>query len=111
MVTAVSRCWLSLPRTDGILTLKILEWVDVCAPEIEAGKLQLFSFDTIDAETWSDEWGDPGRRMALHEKWFHYVIDELYPRMMEINGSGQKAMATGCSMGAYHAANFFLPSP
>lgn len=85
--------------------------VDVCSAEIEAGKLQLFSFDTIDAETWSDEWGDPGRRMALHEKWFHYVIDELYPRMMEINGSGQKAMATGCSMGAYHAANFFFRHP
>ena len=71
----------------------------------------MFSFDTIDAETWSDEWGDPGRRMALHEKWFHYVIDELYPRMMEINGSGQKAMVTGCSMGAYHAANFFFRHP
>src|SRR5699024_3370447 len=40
-----------------------------------------------------------------------YVIEELLPRIREINRSGQPLLATGFSMGAYHAANFFFRRP
>lgn len=78
---------------------------------IEAGLLQLFSIDSLDGETWnSDDW-DMGHRMYMHEQWIHYIMDELYPMMMDINRSGMKAMVTGCSMGAFHAANVYFRRP
>ena len=49
--------------------------------------------------------------MQLHEKWYHYVCDELYPHVMAETGYSGRAGITGCSMGAYHAANFFFRRP
>ena len=49
--------------------------------------------------------------MQLHEKWYHYVCDELYPHVMAETGYAGRAGITGCSMGAYHAANFFFRRP
>lgn len=78
---------------------------------LESGRLQLFCVDTIDAETLSFKEGDPYHRIRLHEAWFNYVIEEVVPRVRAINGTGQPLMATGFSMGAYHAANFFFRRP
>ena len=52
---------------------------------LENGVLQLFTVDTIDAETVSDQAGDPYRRVRRHEAWYNYVIEELLPRIREIN--------------------------
>lgn len=79
---------------------------------LEGGKLQLFTVDSIDAETVSDRDGrHPYDRVRLHEAWFQYVMEELLPRVREINGTGQDLLSTGFSMGAYHAGNFFFRRP
>lgn len=78
---------------------------------LEEGKIQLFTADTIDGETLSLVGGSPYDRVRLHERWFHYVIEELTPRAKEINGTGQDLLVTGFSMGAYHAGNFFFRRP
>lgn len=88
-------------------------WADY----IDAGKVQVFSIDTIDAETWSAKGRDPHERIVRHEQWFRYVTDELVPRIFEINAWGNGGyrasgiMTFGCSMGAMHSANFFLRRP
>ena len=38
-------------------------------------------------------------------------MEELTPRVYQITGSWEKLMTTGCSMGAFHAANFFFRRP
>ena len=38
-------------------------------------------------------------------------MEELLPRIRQINGTGQDLLTTGFSMGAYHAANFFFRRP
>ena len=78
---------------------------------LENGVLQLFTVDTIDAETVSDQAGDPYRRVRRHEAWYDYVIEELLPRVRQINGTGRSLLSTGFSMGAYHAGNFFFRRP
>jgi len=83
----------------------------VLAPWIDSGHLQLFCVDSIDGETWSDVNGDPRRRIERHEAWYRYVVDELVPRIRQINGSGEALLTTGCSMGASHCVNFFLRRP
>ena len=88
---------------------------DVLRPWIDAGKVMVFSIDTIDGETWADKNGDCRRRIERHEQWFNYVINELVPRIHHIAGERnwhqEKIMTFGCSMGAMHAGIFFFRRP
>lgn len=77
---------------------------------IDGGKLQLFCVDSIDPESWTSK-GDPRARIERHEAWYRYIVEELMPRIYQITGSAEKLMTTGCSMGAFHAANFFFRRP
>ena len=85
--------------------------LDTLGDYLEGGKLQLFTVDTIDAETLSLVGGDPYTRVRRHEAWYNYIMEELLPRIRQINGTGQDLLTTGFSMGAYHAANFFFRRP
>ena len=85
--------------------------LDTLNDYLEEGRLQLFCVDTIDSETLSDTQGNPCDRVRLHEAWFNYVINELVPRIRELNATGQELLVTGFSMGAYHAGNFFFRRP
>lgn len=83
---------------------------------IDTGRIQFFCCDCIDQETWSDESQNERYRLEQHERWFHYIIDELVPQIHEISSRSNKKdadgiMTTGCSMGALHALNFFLRKP
>lgn len=82
--------------------------IEAISPWIEKGIIKVVCVDSIDKETWSFEAGDPHKRIELHEKWYHYVIDELLPKYLP---KGEKAMATGVSMGGFHAANVFFRRP
>lgn len=84
---------------------------DTVAKWIDSSRLRLFCVDSIDNETWSNSNGDPRTRLELHEKWYHYITDELFPLAQEINGTPQKAIVTGCSMGGVHAGTFFFRRP
>lgn len=84
---------------------------------IESGKIQLFCCDSIDSETWSAEHEDCHRRILKHEQWFSYIVDELVPRIFQINCSGNNGnyadgiITAGCSMGGAHAVNFMFRRP
>ena len=83
--------------------------IAILAPYIEQGRLRVICCDSIDKETWSDEWGDGRRRSEQHERWYHYIVDELIPAVRYHDG--EQLITTGCSMGAFHAANFFFRRP
>lgn len=84
---------------------------DVLAPEIDAGKLRLVCVDGIDGETWSNTEKTPRERIERHEAWHRYVADELIPRLRAENPEASPFIATGCSMGGFHSANFFFRNP
>lgn len=91
--------------------------IDSAKELIEEGKIQIFCVDSIDWESWTFTGGDYNERIMQHEKWYAYIIDELIPRIREINeeSSGKyfkgKLLTVGCSMGAFHGLNFFLRRP
>ena len=62
--------------------------IDVLRDYIDGGKIQLFSVDTVDKESWSDTWGDKGYRAWVQECYYHYIVDEVLPMVHEINGTG-----------------------
>lgn len=78
-------------------------------PFIDAGRIRLVCADSIDSETWSDSAGDEHQRISLHERWFRYITDELLPETRQYDG--ETFIVTGCSMGGYHAGNFFFRRP
>ncbi len=84
---------------------------------IDGGTCTVFSIDTIDIETWSNQNGNPYDRIRLHEQWINYITREVVPFIRswvnERNGwSGYPGIMTfGCSMGATHALNLYLRFP
>lgn len=104
---------------------RFYEWedngmVEALRPMIEAGLFHLICCDSIDRETWSngvngddvayvsdEEKSRYHERIALHERWYNYIVDELIP---EVSG-GEQLIVTGCSMGGYHAGNVFFRRP
>lgn len=83
---------------------------------IEDGRIQVFCVDSVDTESWSSN--KPARwALETQEAYFRYIIEELVPRIYEINtygnggGVASGVMVYGCSMGAFHAMNFFLRRP
>lgn len=90
--------------------------IDTLSQFINEGKIQVWTVDSIDWESFfSDSW-DNNQRIARQEQYFKYINEEIVPKILEESknnnfGHEQKILATGCSMGAYHAANFFFRFP
>jgi len=83
---------------------------------IDEGKIQIWSVDGIDWETFFATHWDNNYKIARHEDYFNYINEEIIPsilwRSKENNeGRDQQLAVTGCSMGAYHAANFYFRYP
>ncbi len=84
--------------------------LDSLAEYIEAGRIQLFTVDSNDLESWSAE-GDYAERMNRQEQYFEFVCDELLPFVHEANATQLRPLATGCSLGATQAAIVALRRP
>jgi esterase/lipase superfamily enzyme len=92
------------------------------AGKIEAGELQLFCVDSVDAESWYNRQVPPRWRIARHMQYEAYIMDEVLPLVWEKNATREKnaaqedapdprMIAIGCSFGGYHAVNIGLRRP
>lgn len=108
-------CLVFPPQDGRFFDYENFGMIEAAQEYIDAGKIQMFCCDSIDTESWSDEAGNPRYRIEQQERWFHYIINELVPRIYELSTYEQKEtvgiMTTGCSMGGFHAMNFFLRRP
>lgn len=108
---------LYIPCQNGrFFDFENFKMADRLSPWIEAGRLQVFSVDTMDSESWSDSYGDCRRRIERHEQWISYLMLEIVPQMIarakERNHEENPRLLTfGCSMGAMHAANLYFRFP
>jgi esterase/lipase superfamily enzyme len=84
--------------------------VDACAEIIEAGRMRLVAVDGVDWQSWTNAAVAPAERARRHLDYDRYVMDELVPFVRKATGRGTM-WVTGCSMGAFHAANFFFRRP
>jgi len=78
--------------------------------EIDAGRVQLFCVDSVDAESWYNRNVFPRWRIARHMQYEDYVMSEVLPLVRQRNGNPLLG-AVGCSFGGYHAANIALRHP
>ncbi|GAK60431.1 putative esterase [Candidatus Vecturithrix granuli] len=87
------------------------DMVEACRPFIDTGKIKLFTVDSIDDQSWLNYGVHPDERARRHEDYERYIIHEVVPFIRAHGTLYEKLMATGCSMGGTHAANFFFKHP
>jgi esterase/lipase superfamily enzyme len=75
---------------------------------VEAGRLKVYCVDSYDAGSWSSRdipLEDRARGHARYESW---ILDDVVPWIYQDCGGPTEVATLGCSMGAFHAANFAL---
>ena len=82
--------------------------IEACSWFIETGKVQFFTLSSVDSESWLADWKHPHDRAEMHRAYERYVIEEAIPFIKHKTSWFDPMITTGCSMGAYHAVNFFL---
>jgi esterase/lipase superfamily enzyme len=82
--------------------------VDAIGEFIDAGRVKLYCVDSADAWTWSDPGAPIEERARRHDDYERWVLDAVVPWISGDCGGPQEVMVTGCSLGAYHAANIAL---
>jgi esterase/lipase superfamily enzyme len=85
--------------------------VNACQPFLGDEKIQLYTVDSLDRQTWANWEAHPADRARRHEDYDRYITNEVAPFIRKHTPYPGKFLTTGCSMGAYHAANFFFRHP
>jgi esterase/lipase superfamily enzyme len=79
---------------------------------INEGRIKVFTVDSVDSEAWTRIGEAVHHRGARHEQYNGYIMNEVVPFIRNHCNQPEGTIAvTGCSMGAYHAANFFFRHP
>jgi esterase/lipase superfamily enzyme len=82
--------------------------VEAIGELLAAGRVKLYCVDSFDAESWSNQeipLEERARRHLVYESW---ILDEVVPFIRDDCGGVSELIACGCSLGAFHAANFAL---
>ncbi|HEX5188370.1 MAG TPA: alpha/beta hydrolase-fold protein [Streptosporangiaceae bacterium] len=75
---------------------------------LDAGRLKLYCVDSYDAQSWSDTAIPVEERARRHGRYESWITDTVVP-WIRADCAGDVEVATlGCSLGAFHAANFAL---
>jgi len=82
--------------------------VDAVADLIDAGRLKLYCVDSYDAASWSDQEIPLEERARRHGRYESWILGDVLPWIHRDCGGPAEVITLGCSMGAYHAANFAL---
>ena len=101
---------LVFPTTMGrFYQYEDFEMVAALEPKIDAGLIQLFCPDSVDAESWNNKAVPPRQRVLRHLDYERYILDEYLPFIHRHNPN--PLLVTGTSFGAYHAVNFAFKHP
>jgi esterase/lipase superfamily enzyme len=82
--------------------------VGAVADLIDAGRLKLYCVDSYDAASWSDRQIPLEERARLHGRYESWIVGDVVPWIYRDCDGPVEVITLGCSMGAFHAANFAL---
>jgi esterase/lipase superfamily enzyme len=82
--------------------------VDAIRPLIDAGRVKLYCLDSWDGGSWYRQDLPLEQRAVHHEAYERWVVDGVVHFVDADCGGRQDMVVTGCSFGAYQAANIAL---
>ena len=87
------------------------ELIHQLAPMIDAGKIKVFSINSINTESWMNK-GMEGAHKAIRQNQFNeYIFNEAVPFIRNFTSNETPIITAGASFGALHAMNVFLKRP
>lgn len=85
--------------------------IDVIAHLIEAGKVKVFSINSINSESWLNRRMHP-KHMAIRQNQYNgYISEEVVPYIWHSCQGRVGIIPAGSSLGAFHAANQLFRRP
>ncbi len=82
--------------------------VGAVAGLLDAGRLKLYRVDSYDQQSWSNKDVAIEERAHRHGRYESWIINQVVPWIHQDCGAEAEVATLGCSMGAFHAANFAL---
>ena len=82
--------------------------VGAVADLVDGGRAKLYCVDSYDSASWAARdvpLEERARRHGAYESW---IAEQVVPYVVGDSGGRADVIATGCSMGAFHALNFAL---
>lgn len=85
--------------------------ISALEPAIEAGKVKIFSINSINSEAWLNNRMHPRHKAIRHQQFNSYVEEEVVPFIRMHTSHDTPIITTGASLGALHAANLYFRRP
>ncbi len=85
--------------------------IDALAPFIDAGKVKVFSINSINNESWLNKHMHPRHKAIRHQQFNGYVAEEVVPFIRTHCQGHVPIITTGASFGALHGANTLFRRP
>jgi esterase/lipase superfamily enzyme len=82
--------------------------VGAVADLIDEGRVKLYCVDSADVYTWSNQSVALEERARRHSEYEAWVVDHVVPWIRSDTAEQSEIVTVGCSLGAFHAANFAL---
>ena len=82
--------------------------IDAVGGLLEAGRAKVYCVGSFDAWTWADRSAPTEERARRHTHYERWIVETVAPFVHADCGGHAEIVTTGCSLGAYHAANFAL---
>jgi esterase/lipase superfamily enzyme len=85
--------------------------IDAIAHHIEAGKVKVFSINSINRESWMNSSLHPKYRAVRQTQFNNYVTEEVVPYIWHSCHGRIGIITSGASLGGYHCANQLFRRP
>jgi esterase/lipase superfamily enzyme len=112
---SAGKCVIVFPTLGGrFFEFEEQKMVEACQYYIDNDKIQLYTVDNLDKQSWANPDIPPDERALRHEDFDRYIIREVAPFVRDHNPTAsreKKFLSAGCGMGGYHASNFFFRHP
>ena len=87
------------------------QMIDAVRHPVNAGKVKVFSINSINAESWLNNHMHPRDKSIRHQQFNAYVFEEVVPFIRNMTSQDTPIITCGASLGALHAANLFFQRP
>jgi len=82
--------------------------IDALAGLLDTGRLKIYCVDSYDAASWSNQDIPLEERARRHGHYESWIVGDVVPWIYQDCGGAADVATLGCSLGAFHAANFAL---